>query len=131
MEVRREKLRKSLQREATIAKLNREISHGDVRDGAYFLLMNTLTCILHMENRTGLKFLTMILIEGLSNAKKKLLYMDVNAEGVRVSRFVADIQNIVNRSMIGSADDPCRWILPFDTKKKEIGPITMDNVRTR
>jgi hypothetical protein len=131
MEVRREKLRKSLQREATIAKLNREISHGDVRDGAYFLLMNTLPCILHMENRTGLKFLTMILIEGLSNAKKKLLYTDVNAEGVRVSRFVVDIQNIVNRSMIGSADDPCQWILPFDTKKKEIGPITMDNVRTR
>ena len=131
METRRENLRQSMQREATIVKLNREIAHGDVRDGAYFLLMNTMPCVLHMENRNGIKLLTMIFIEGLSNAKKKLLYMDVNAEGVRVSRFVVEVENIVNRSMIGSKDDPCQWMCPFDNKKKEIGPITMDNVRTR
>ena len=131
MEMRRKNLQQSLQREATIVRLNREIAHGEVREGAYFLLMNTLPCILHMENRNGIKLLTMIFIEGLSNAKKKLLYTDVNAEGVRVSRFVADVENIVNTSMLGSKDDPCQWICPFDAKKKEIGPITMDNVRTR
>ncbi len=129
--MRRENLRKLLQRQATIVKLNREIAHGDVREGAYFLLMNRLPCILHMGNRNGIKLLTMIFIEGLSNAKKKLLYTDVNAEGVRVSRFVADVENIVNQSMIGREDDPCQWMCPFDPKKKEVGPITMDNVRTR
>ena len=98
-----------MQWEATIVKLNQEIlAHGDVRDGVYFLLMNTMPCVLHMENWNGIKLLTMIFIEGLSNAKKKLLYTDVNAEGLRVSQFVADVENIVHRSMIGSVDDPCQ-----------------------
>ena len=48
-----------------------------------------------------------------------------------VSQFVADIERIINRTILGSDDDPCQWMCPFDTKKKEIGPITMDNVRTR
>lgn len=104
MEMRRENLQTLLQQEATIVKLNCKIALEDVWEGAYFfLLMNTLPCILHhMENWNRIKLLTMILIEGLSNAKKKLLYTNMNAEGVRVSRFVANVENIVNRSMIGS-----------------------------
>lgn len=84
-----------------------------------------------MENRNGIKLLTMVLIEGLSNAKKKSLYPDVNAAGTRVVRFVSDIERIINTSILGSEDDPCQWMCPFDPKKKEICPITMDNVRTR
>jgi hypothetical protein len=116
----------------TIARLAKEIVHGEVKEGAYFLLMHTLLCVLHMENRNGLKLLTMVLIEGLSNAKKQDgMYLNINAEGRRVSQFVADIECIINRTILGSDDDPCQWMCPFDTKKKEIGPITMDNVRTR
>jgi hypothetical protein len=131
IEIRRDSLRESLQREAIIVRLSKEIAHGEVKEGAYFLLMNTLPCVLHMENRNGIKLLTMVFIEGLSNAKKKLLYVNVSAEGTRVSRFVADIERIVNTTILGSKDDPCQWTCPFDIKKKELGPITMDNVRTR
>lgn len=89
-------------------------------------LMNTPPCILHMENQNGIKLLTsMIFIEDLSNAKKKLLYTDVNAEGVRVSQVVTNVENIINQSMIGSEDDLCQWMCPFDHKtKKEIGSIS-------
>ena len=74
----------------------------------------------------------MLLIESLSNAKKKLLYTEVKAEGTtRVSRFVSDIENLINTSILGTRKDPCQWMCPFDFKKKEIGPIAMDNVRTR
>ena len=84
-----------------------------------------------MENRNGIKLLTMI-IEGLSNAKKTdILYPNINAEGRNVSQFVTDIKRIIKRSILGSDDDPCQWMCPFDMTKKEIGPITMDNVRTR
>lgn len=93
--------------------------------------MQTLPCVLHMENRNGIKFLTMALIEGLSNAKKKLLYSDVNAEGKRLSQFIADVEGLINTSILGSKEDPCQWMCPYDTNKKELGPITMDNVRTR
>jgi len=77
-------------RESMIAKLSKEIAHGDVKEGAYFLLMQTLPCVLHMENRNGIKILTMVLIEGLSHAKKKFLYPEINAEGTRVSHFVSE-----------------------------------------
>jgi hypothetical protein len=131
IETRRESLRDSLKGESTIVRLTKEIVHGDVREGAYFLLMNTLPCILHMENRNGIKLLTMIFIEGLSNAKAQLLYVNVNAEGIRVSRFVSDVEEIINKRILGTEDDPCQWMCPWDAKKKEVGPITMDNVCTR
>jgi hypothetical protein len=81
LESRREKLRESLHGQATIARLAKEIAHGVVnKEGAYFLLMHTLPCVLHLGNRNGIKLLTMVFIEGLSNAKNKLLYSDVSAE---------------------------------------------------
>ena len=71
LDVRRENLRPALHREVTISRLATEIAQGEVKEGAYFLLMHTLPCVLHMENRNGIKLLTMVLIEGLSNAKKR------------------------------------------------------------
>lgn len=53
--------------------------------------MNTLQGILHMENQNGIKSSTMIFVEGLSIAKKKLLYVGANAESVQVSQFIADV----------------------------------------
>jgi hypothetical protein len=126
LETRRGRSHLALKNEATIARLSKEISHGKVKASAYFLLMNTLPCVLHMENRNSIKVLTMLLIEGLSNAKKKLVYTKVNAEGTRISRFVSDIENLINWSILGTRKDPCQRMCPFDFKKKEIGPITMD-----
>jgi hypothetical protein len=130
LEERRKILCESMESESTISRLSKEISHGEVKEGAYFYLMQTLPCVLHMENRNGIKLLGMALIEGLSNTKKKLLYLDVSAEGTRVSRFITDIQNLINTSIIGTNADPCQWVCPFDSRTKEIGPITMDNMRT-
>jgi hypothetical protein len=93
--------------------------------------MQTLPCILHLENRNGIKILSMLLVEGLSNAKKKLLFTNVKAEGSRVSQFIAHVECIINQSILGTPNDPCQWMCPFDFKKKKLGPITMDNVRTR
>ena len=86
LEERRKRLRLALKDVATIARLSKEIVHGEVKEGAYFLLMQTLQCILHMENRNGIKILSMLLVEGLSNAKNNLLFTNVNAEGSRVSQ---------------------------------------------
>ena len=123
----------ALKDEATISRLSKEIAHGEVKEGAYFLLMHTLPCILHMENHNGIKILSMLLVEGISNAKKKLSYTDdVNAEGTRVSGFISDVEDLINKTMLGTNADRCQsWMCPFDFKKKELGPITMYNVRTR
>ena len=48
-----------------------------------FLLIQAIPCILHMEIRVGIKILlTMLMIEVLSNANGKLLYTDIQAEGM-------------------------------------------------
>ena len=112
-----------LRGESTINRLSKEIAHGEVREGAYFLLMQTLPCVLHMENRNGIKLLTMLFIEGLSNVKKKPLYTDVNAEGARLLRYIADMERIINRSILGSDDDPCQWMCPYDGIKRNFGPL--------
>ncbi|KAI2505218.1 hypothetical protein MHU86_9214 [Fragilaria crotonensis] len=39
LEIRREGLRVALKGEATIVRLSKEIAHGEVKEGAYFLLM--------------------------------------------------------------------------------------------
>ena len=57
--------------------------------------------------------------------------MWLNAEGKRLSQFITDIEKEINTSILGTDDDPCQWTCPYDANKKELGPITMDNVRTR
>jgi hypothetical protein len=41
VETRRDRLRDLLEQESTIVRLTNEIAHGDAKEGAYFLLMNT------------------------------------------------------------------------------------------
>ena len=72
LEIRQAKLLDALRGESTINQLSGVISHGEVQEGAYFLLMQTLPCVLHMEHHNGIKLLTILIIEGLSNTKKKL-----------------------------------------------------------
>ena len=121
----------SLKDNASISRFSKEIAHGEVKEGAYFLLMHTLQCILHMKNRNDIKILSMLLAEGVSNAKKKLSYTDINADGVLLSHCTSHIGDVINRSILGTNIFPCQWICPFDIKKNELCPITMDNVRTR
>jgi hypothetical protein len=106
--------------ETSISRLSKEIAHGEVKEGAYFLLMHTLPYILHMKNRNGIKILSMLFVEGISNAKKKLSYTDINAEGIRVSRFISNVKDVINRSILGTNNHPSTWICPFDIKKKEL-----------
>jgi hypothetical protein len=124
-------LRKAVLAEAKIRLLLTELSHGTPSEGAMFLLIQAIPCILHLENRIGIKILTMLVIEGLSNAKKGLLYTHITAEGPRVKLFFERIADIVNKQVLGTETNSTEWECATDEKKKEIGTITMDNVRTR
>jgi hypothetical protein len=53
-----------------------EVEACERPDTAVFLLMQCVSCILHMENRIGLKMLQMLLISGLSAAKEKTLFVE-------------------------------------------------------
>ena len=60
--------------------------------------MQTLLCILQMDNRNGIMILSMLLVEGFSNTKKRLLFADVNAEqGSRVIKLGKSKILFINR----------------------------------
>jgi hypothetical protein len=65
-----------------------------------------------MENQVGLKILTMLLISGLSNARKHLLYHNESAEGKRIKSFFADVELILNTMRIGDDMGPAQWQCP-------------------
>ena len=117
--------------EAKIRLLLTELAHGAPSEGAMFLLIQAIPCILHLENRVGIKILTMLFIEGLSNAKKGELYNNIRGEGPRVQMFFQRVAAIVNKQVLGTVDNSAEWQCATDDKKKEIGTIQMDNMRTR
>jgi hypothetical protein len=101
LSTRRELLRSALLSEKEVHDLRKQLNHAKRDENELFSLIQAIPCILHMENQVGLRILTMLLITGLSNARKHLLYHDVSAEGKRIERFFTDIESILNTRIIG------------------------------
>jgi hypothetical protein len=90
-----------------------------------------VVCILHLENRVGLKSIESILRSGLANARKGLLNWTV-ATGVtrRQAEFVQRITTIMQTEILGSGFAPSQWRFPL-TEEGNMGTLSMDNNRTR
>jgi hypothetical protein len=130
LERRRRRLRRRVHTEGKIPLLIAELEHSEARDGAIFLLMQTVPCVLHKNNRVGLKLLTMCLIEVLDNAKSGKLFSEVRSEGKRLEIYIELVENTVNTSIMGSDDTPGQWSVPYDPKEKQITRICMANVKS-
>ena len=135
---RQQRLRESLVQEWTYRQLQQAISHSNKgKDSALVLLLNAVPCILHLENRVGLKIMTVLLQEGLGNAVAGNSFAidddggDVNSVTRRTTAFFHKIERICNTDIWGSADNPSHWECPRDDSKNEIGIICLDNNRTR
>jgi hypothetical protein len=110
----------------------KKVAHGTLEDHALFVVLYTIPCILHAENSMGIKLLTMLLIEGLDNCKKGLLYPQINALGKKVEQYLLDVQTMINKSILGTKTDPSQWQCKHvDERTKAVAPIIMDNVRMR
>ncbi len=75
----RQHLKQSLQHENRLRTLLDQVNHTEGVGEALFLVMQAMPCILHCENRVCLKILTMILIEGYSNAESGVILSSVSA----------------------------------------------------
>ena len=107
---------------------------GDTKKTALFYLLQTVPCILHMENRIGLKFFKLLLTSGLvdvMNGKKYGTQINVNHTKVLFDTYISEIAILINNIILGNNTCPTQWKVPVDNNKKEIGDITMDNNRTR
>ena len=89
-----------------------------------------------MENRVGLKFLTLLLVDGLSHAKDGSLYGDQfpDSVGKRIEKFVRVVETCLNTEVLGTPQNPAHWQLPLEgdnVADKKIGTICLCNNRTR
>ena len=98
---------------------------------ALFLLMETIPCILHMEMRVGIKILTMILIEGLAEAKAGTLFNNQPSEAKRVQLYIDSIETIMNQRVLGQVSDAASWKFPYDETTKKLGTISLENTKVR
>ena len=128
---RRERLRSALVDEIRLKRLTETLHHCTPREGALFLLHRCIPCILHLENRVGLKFLYMLLVEGLSNCQKGLLLGHIVHEGPRTKTFLHQVADIVNQKLIGTDENPGQWKCPYSETSREIGIVKLNNVKTR
>ena len=131
LSVKRNSLSIALRSEAKIRLLLTELEHGTPNEGAMFLLIQATPNILHLENRVGIKFLTMRLIEGLPDARKDALYDDAGAEGHRIEMFFDRLAAVMNKQVLETADNSTERQCATNEKMKKIGTIQMDNMRTR
>jgi hypothetical protein len=108
-----------------------ELKTNERHEGALFLLMSTIPCILHMEMRVGLKILSVLIMEGLSEAKAGRLYSELRSENGRVEAYIKEVEHIVNSQMLGNTTDKSIWKCPYDTKDKKLGTISLENGKVR
>jgi len=120
-------------KEYSIHKLRIALQHGKKinTSNLFISLHDAIPCILHLENRVGLKFFTMLLCAGLSNALSGNTFSVMTAQGLRFDAFFSSVNEIVNTIVIGTRFHPGQWDCPKDKAKKEVGIICLDNNRTR
>ncbi|KAL7555440.1 hypothetical protein ACA910_008060 [Epithemia clementina (nom. ined.)] len=121
-------LRQRLIQEWAYVSLKSDVKMGKERAAkAMFLLIKTVPCILHAENRMGITILTVLLVEGLSVAIKNA----TGSEKKAAQDFLAKVESVVNTEVFGDEKNEAQWCCPLSENKKKIGTVTMSNVRTR
>ncbi len=124
-------LRDIMRMEYQYLELGEAIAESDEERVNTIALINNVPCILHMENRIGIKILATVVQRGLSKALDKILFPDINDVGRRFDAFFASINHIANTIILGTADNPSQWECPCDRMHRELGIICLDNTKTR
>ena len=132
LKLRQKCLKDAMEREWLYISISSKVKHAEKGlAGELIVLIESVPCILHMENRVGLKIFSMLLMEGLSNTIHKLIFEDVQAEGGRIAAFMSSVHLICNTEIWGTDNNPWSWQIPYEKKEKKSGAISLDNNKTR
>ena len=106
------------------------LAESEPKDQAMYLVLQAVVCILHLENRLGLKSIESILRSGLSNARKGILqWTESNSVNTQQEEYVHHISKIIRTEILGSVIAPSQWRFPL-TEEGNMGTLSMDNNRT-
>jgi hypothetical protein len=123
-------MRDTLKAEFTLQEIQEDLSWGTINlRTAFYLVINVLPCILHMENRVGLKILTRLLHLGLDNWVAGVCGKG-SCELACMKNFIEKIEGICSYSIWGREDRPVTWRCPYDAEQKAVGKLCLDNVWT-
>ncbi len=105
------------------------MSHCEGVGFALILVVQAVMCILHCENRVCLKIFMMLLIEVYSNAEAGLILNNISATNKKVccEEYLKQIQDIINKKILGDEFDPLHWECPMNEQGDAFGIITLDN----
>jgi hypothetical protein len=120
----RDRLKITLVQEFNYRRLLSAINHvhGFSSDKSYILLAECPPCILHMEMRTVLKFLQIILDDGLREAI---------TDKESIDNYMQKINLVFNEQIFGTKERPYTFKATYDSSKKLIDDITLDGLRCR
>jgi len=94
--------------------------------------MQAVPCILHCENRACIKILSMVVLEGFSNAEVgHILQEEGNSKKKRKEAYISRLERIINTRILGDELDPLQWECPTEDDGKSVGSITLDSNRAR
>jgi len=125
-------LKKQLVYEWRYHKAKDAINHSEYGSkDAMNLLLLCLPCILHLENRVGLKIITMAIRTGWNRAEKGELYSDIRSEKKRVEIFFADLDRLFQHQLLGNDSGLSQFRCPYNPTANKLDPITLDNKKTR
>jgi hypothetical protein len=126
-----QRLRQQLKSEPRLESLHHMLMHSELCDKAMYLVLQAVVCILHLENRVGLKSIESIIRSGLSNAVQgSLTWTSSNSLKKRQDEYVNRVTDIMQTRILGTATAPSQWRFPL-TEDGKMGALSMDNNRTR
>lgn len=132
LDQRHQRLKNRLIQEFVYKSINKALDHAEKgNEMSYVLMTECVPCILHLENRTGLKILSILLHAGLESIKEKTIYKEIATVNVRRQKFISDLEDVFNRRIFGKEDRLSNYHLPYNVKEKKFDDITLDNNRTR
>lgn len=102
---RQQRLRQRLVSEQRAHDIAVLLADSEPKDRAMYLALQGVVCILHLENRVGLKSIESILRSGLSNARKGVLNWTI-ANGIRIT-------SIMQTEILGTTFAPSQWRFPL------------------
>ena len=128
---RHQRLRNQLLIEQRGRDIRRMLVDSQPKEQAMYLVLQAVVCILHLENRVGLKSIESILRSGISNARLGTLER-ITGNGVnrRQDEYVNRITRIMRTQILGTVMAPSQWRFPL-TEDGIMGTLSMDNNRTR
>jgi hypothetical protein len=136
-EERRDELRSHLSVENEIRNLQKDVEHLEEKEGALYSTKCAIPCILHMENRSNLKAMTMLFIDGLSNAQGAMIpeTFGIVSMDKKETIFIGSIEEVMNSSILGDEFNRAFWRLPIEREQgsvtRKIGIVSLSNGRSR